>query len=87
MINCIPAKISQLCFAATKAVKCNGGISSHLKYIFISLTIGKYDCLSAWVALWLASNFDMPADLQVDSVIRETVTTVSNLTFNLVFLS
>ena len=47
MINGIPAKISQLSFRTTKAVKFNGGISSQFKYIFISPVIGKYDCSSA----------------------------------------
>ena len=62
MINNIPAKISQPSFDITKAVKCNSGISSQFKYIFISQIIGKYDCPSAWIACWVASNIGMSGD-------------------------
>ena len=86
MINGIPAKISQLSFRTTKAVKFNGGISSQFKYIFISPVTGKYDCSSAWTARWVAGNIDMPADLQIDYVIWEAAAPVSNLTFNCLFL-
>ena len=75
MINDIPAKISQPSFGTTKTVKSNGGVSSQFKYIFIFPLICKYD-------RWVAGNTGMPANLQIDSVIRETVTPVSNVNFN-----
>ena len=79
----IPAKFSQSSFGTTKAVKC---IFSQFKYIFISPKIGKYNCPSAWFACWVASNIGMPPDLQIDSVIREAVAPVSNVTFNYLFI-
>ena len=75
MINGIPAKISQPSFGTTKTVKSNGGVSSQIKYIFISPIIRKHDC-------WVAGNTGMPANLQIDSVIRKAVTPVSNVNFN-----
>ena len=86
MINGISAKISQPSFGTTKAVKYSGDISSQCKYILIWPIIGKYDCPSAWIARWVGGNIGMPADLQIDSVIREVVAPVSNVTFNCLFL-
>ena len=38
------------------------------------------------VTCWVAGNIGMPADLQIDSVVREAVAPVSNLTFNCLLL-
>lgn len=50
MINGIPAKVSEPSFDTIKGVKCNGGISSQLKYIIIFPIIGKFNCPLAWIA-------------------------------------
>ena len=50
MINDIPAKVSEPSFDTIKGVKCNGGISSQLKYMIIFPIIGKFNCPLAWIS-------------------------------------